>query len=139
MSTTSITVALPTTLAVCLNWDAFGAGNLTLTNVTVAELHGVLWGPGGGIWAENSAGGGTGTLTISGGHYRRIIPRRKLGGGIQTSLSPRLCLSITDTTFTGNAGRTSSVNPVRRRWRWIGWRTVPGPAVMLRRPRREAR
>jgi CSLREA domain-containing protein len=91
----------------CLNWDAFGTGNLTLTNTTVQNCT-VLWGPGGGIWTQNSVGGGTGTLTISGGTIANNSTP-ELGGGIQTAFPPT-ALSITNTTITGNAANVS-LNP----------------------------
>ncbi|MBT9332636.1 beta strand repeat-containing protein [Paracidobacterium acidisoli] len=90
-----------------LNWDADGTGNLTLTN-TVVENNTVLWGPGGGIWAQNSAGGGTGTLTISGGSIANNSTP-ELGGGIQTAFPPA-AVSITNTTITGNKAQIS-INP----------------------------
>jgi trimeric autotransporter adhesin len=90
-----------------INWDAFGTGNLTLTNTTV-ENNTVLWGPGGGIWAENSAGGGTGTLTINGSTISNNSTP-ELGGGIETA-SPPAAVSISNTTITGNKAQIS-VNP----------------------------
>lgn len=90
-----------------MNWDAFGAGNLTLTNTTV-ENNTALWGPGGGIWAENSAGGGTGTLTISGSSITNNSSP-ELGGGIEDAFPPA-ALSISNTTITGNKAQIS-VNP----------------------------
>src|SRR6202000_2393581 len=69
-----------------INWDAFGTGNLTLTNTTV-ENNFVMWGPGGGIWAQNSNGGGTGTLTISGGSISNNSTP-EVGGGINTAFPP---------------------------------------------------
>ena len=87
-----------------LNWDASGTGNLTLTN-TIVENNVVLWGPGGGIWAENSVGGGTGTLTITGGSISNNSTP-ELGGGIDEAFPPT-GLSVTNTTFTGNKAQIS--------------------------------
>ena len=84
----------------CLNWDAFGAGNLTLTNTTLEGCT-VMWGSGGGIWAQNSKGGGSGTLTINGGTITNNSTP-EMGGGIDDA-SPPVAVSITNTTITGNA------------------------------------
>jgi trimeric autotransporter adhesin len=91
----------------CINWDAFGTGNLTLTSVTVENCS-IQWGDGGGIWAENSAGGGTGTLTINGGAVSdNSTPEQ--GGGIYNASAP-VALSVTGTSFVGNRAKVS-VNP----------------------------
>jgi CSLREA domain-containing protein len=90
-----------------MNWDAFSTGNLTLTNTTV-ENNTALWGPGGGIWAQNSAGGGTGTLTISGGSIA-ANSTPELGGGLLEAFPPS-ALSVSNTTITGNIANIS-VNP----------------------------
>lgn len=90
-----------------MNWDAFGTGNLTLTNTTV-ENNFVMWGPGGGIWAENSAGGGTGTLSVSGGSISNNSTP-ELGGGIYNAFPPA-AIAITNTTITGNKAQIS-LNP----------------------------
>jgi CSLREA domain-containing protein len=91
----------------CFNWDAFGTGNLTLTDTTVQNCT-ALWGPGGGIWAQNSEGGGNGTLTISGGTIAHNSTP-ELGGGMEDGF-PLAALSITNTTITGNAAN-KSLNP----------------------------
>lgn len=90
-----------------INWDAFGAGNLTLTNTTIQNCV-AFWGPGGGIWAQNSAGGGTGTLTINGSTIANNSTP-EVGGGIDEA-SPPSALSITNTTITGNKAQIS-INP----------------------------
>jgi CSLREA domain-containing protein len=90
-----------------LNWDAFGSGNLTLTKTTVKNCT-AFWGPGGGIWAQNSAGGGTGTLIINGGNISNNSTP-ELGGGIQAAFPP-VAISISNTTITGNKAQIS-VNP----------------------------
>lgn len=90
-----------------MNWDAFGTGNLTLTNTTIENCV-VLWGPGGGIWAQNSAGGGTGTLILNGSSISNNSTP-ELGGGIYTAFPPA-AISITNTTITGNKAQIS-VNP----------------------------
>ena len=90
-----------------INWDAFGAGNLTLTNTTV-QNNLALWGPGGGIWAQNSIGGGTGTLIINGGSISNNSTP-ELGGGIEEAFPPS-ALSITNTTISGNKAQIS-INP----------------------------
>lgn len=83
----------------CINWDAFGTGNLTLTNTTLQNCT-VLWGPGGGVWAENSVGGGTGTLSITGGTITKNATP-EMGGGIHDAFPPA-ALSIANTTITSN-------------------------------------
>lgn len=90
-----------------MNWDAFGAGNLTLTNTTV-ENNTALWGPGGGIWAQNSAGGGTGSLIVSGSAISNNLTP-ELGGGIYTAFPPA-AISISNTTISGNKAEIS-LNP----------------------------
>ena len=90
-----------------MNWDAFGTGNLTLTNSTVTS-NVALWGPGGGIWAQNSVGGGTGTLTISGSTISSNSTP-EFGGGIEEA-SPPSALAIINSTITGNKAQIS-VNP----------------------------
>ena len=88
----------------CINWDAFGTGNLTLTDTTVENCF-AMWGPGGGIWALNSQGGGTGTLTISGGSISNNSTP-ELGGGIENGFAPT-GMSITNTTISGNIAQAS--------------------------------
>ena len=90
-----------------MNWDAFGAGNLTLTNTTVKN-NTVMWGPGGGIWTQNSASGGTGTLTISGGSISNNLTAEQ-GGGLYNA-SPPAAWSLSNTTITGNEA-SISINP----------------------------
>ena len=90
-----------------MNWDAFGTGNLTLTNTTV-ENNTAQWGPGGGIWAQNSAGGGTGTLIISGSTIENNSTP-EVGGGIDEAFPPS-AVSISNTTITGNTA-SISINP----------------------------
>ena len=87
-----------------INWDAFGSGNLTLSNVIVKN-NSVEWGPGGGIWAENSSGGGSGTLTITGSTISNNSTPEQ-GGGIYIASAPT-GLSITNSTISSN---TASVN-----------------------------
>ena len=86
-----------------INWDAFGSGNLTLSNVIVKN-NTVEWGPGGGIWAENSAGG-SGTLTITGSTISNNSTPEQ-GGGIYNA-SPPAGLSVINSTISNN---TASVN-----------------------------
>lgn len=83
----------------CINWDADSTGNLTITN-SVIENCSILWGVGGGIWAFNSAGGGTGTLTLSGDTISNNSTPEK-GGGVCTT-SPAPAISATNTMFTSN-------------------------------------
>ena len=90
-----------------INWDAFGTGNLTLTNCTVQNNE-ITWGDGGGIWAENSAGGGSGTLTISGGSVSNNSTSES-GGGIFIAF-PASALTVSNTTITGNKASVT-VNP----------------------------
>ena len=87
-----------------INWDAFGSGNLILSNVIV-ENNSVDWGPGGGIWAENSSGGGSGTLTVTGSTIESNSTSED-GGGIYNA-SPPAALSVINSTISSN---TASVN-----------------------------
>ncbi len=87
-----------------INWDAFGTGNLTLSNVIVKN-NSVEWGPGGGVWAENSAGGGSGTLTVTGSTIESNSTPED-GGGIYMA-SPPSALSVINSTISSN---TASVN-----------------------------
>jgi len=82
-----------------LNWDAFGTGNLTLTNTDVIN-NTILWGAGGGIWTQNSAGGGTGTLTLTGGSVSGNSTSEN-GGGLYVA-TPPAALSATNTVFNAN-------------------------------------
>ncbi|MGA9673560.1 MAG: Ig-like domain repeat protein [Terracidiphilus sp.] len=91
----------------CINWDAFGTGNLTLTNSSVENCT-ILWGTGGGIWAFNSAGGGTGTLTLTGGTISNNSTPEQ-GGGLYMGFAPT-GLTITNTIFLANKAEIS-VNP----------------------------
>ena len=82
-----------------INWDAYATGNLTLTNVTIAFCS-VQYGGGGGLWVENSVGGGTGTVTLTGGNiYANSTPEE--GGGVYVAYPPP-ALSATNTTFLYN-------------------------------------
>jgi hypothetical protein len=82
-----------------LNWDAFGTGNLTLTNTDVVN-NTIFWGAGGGIWIENSAGGGPGTLILSGGTVSNNSTSEN-GGGVYVA-TPPATLSATNTVFNAN-------------------------------------
>ena len=82
-----------------INWDAFGTGNLTLTNVTI-EYCSVQYGDGGGLWVENSVGGGTGTVTLTGGSIYANSTAEE-GGGVYVAYPPP-ALSATNTTFLYN-------------------------------------
>ncbi len=82
-----------------INWDAYGTGNLTLTNSTVQNCT-AEWGPGGGIWTENTQGGGTGTLTLTGGSVSNNSTS-EYGGGV-TLDNPPPGLSATNTIVSGN-------------------------------------
>jgi hypothetical protein len=82
-----------------LNWDAFGTGNLTLTNTDVVN-NTIFWGAGGGIWIENSAGGGTGTLTLTGGSVSSNSTSEN-GGGLYVA-TPPAAMSATNTIFNAN-------------------------------------
>ena len=83
----------------CINWDAFGSGNFTLTNVVIQNCT-APWGPGGGIWAINSAGGGTGTLTLSGGALQNNATSEE-GGALDVAFAP-VAVSATNTIFSNN-------------------------------------
>ena len=87
-----------------LNWDAFGTGNLTLTNTDVIN-NSVLWGPGGGIWAQNSAGGGTGALALTGGSVSSNSTPEN-GGGVYVA-TPAAVTLATNTVFNANVSNPS--------------------------------
>jgi CSLREA domain-containing protein len=87
-----------------INWDADGAGNLTLAHCTVTG-NTVLWGTGGGIWIENTAGGGTGTLTLTGGSVvSNSTPEE--GGALYVAYPPA-AFSASNTTFSNNEAKVS--------------------------------
>ena len=88
----------------CINWDAFGTGNLTLDNSSVENCT-IEWGVGGGIWAENSTGGGTGTLTLNGGSISNNTTA-EVGGGLYIAF-PSVAVTSTNTLFTGNRSQVS--------------------------------
>ena len=83
----------------CINWDAAGLGNLTITNSTIKNCT-ILWGAGGAIWGFNSANGGTGTLTLSGDTISNNSTP-EVGGAISMAYAPA-ALSATNTVFSGN-------------------------------------
>ena len=90
-----------------INWDAFGTGNLTLSGSTVQNCV-AKWGPGGGVWTENSNGSGTGTLTLdSTAIQNNSTPEQ--GGGLYVAFPPA-ATSATATTFASNTAEPS-VNP----------------------------
>jgi hypothetical protein len=91
----------------CINWDANSTGNLTITNSVIKNCT-IEWGDGGGIWAENSAGGGTGTLTLSGDTIQNNSTS-EIGGGLYVAFAPAAVVA-TNTVFSGNKADTS-VNP----------------------------
>jgi hypothetical protein len=82
-----------------INWDAFGTGNLGLTNDTIGT-NSVLYGPGGGIWAENSVGGGTGSLTITNSTISSNSSPEE-GGGIYIA-DPPAAFSAVNSTISSN-------------------------------------
>ncbi len=87
-----------------INWDADGAGNLTLTNcILIGNLN--AWGDGGGIWFYNSAGGGSGKLTLNGGTIANNSTS-EIGGGIYQAYSPAGFMA-TNVAFTGNTASPS--------------------------------
>jgi len=88
----------------CINWDALGLGNLTITNSTIQNCT-ILWGTGGGIYAVNSAGGGPGTLTLSGDTIANNSTPEE-GGGVENATTP-VGISATNTVFSGNRADTS--------------------------------
>jgi FG-GAP-like repeat len=87
-----------------INWDAFGTGNLTLNNSSVEKCT-ILWGAGGGIWAENSTGGGTGRLTLTGGSISNNSTPEQ-GGAVYIAF-PSVALSATNTVFNANRAQVS--------------------------------
>ena len=91
----------------CINWDAYGTGNLNLVSSNIYSCE-ILWGPGGGIWATNTAGGGTGTLTLVDGFIQNNSTP-EFGGGIAIT-EPPVALSVTGTYLSGNVADTS-INP----------------------------
>jgi len=91
----------------CINWDAFGTGNLTITNSVIQKCN-ASWGGGGGIWAFNSAGVGTGTLTLNGDTISNNSTSEQ-GGGVYIASAP-VALSVTNTSFSNNLA-SITVNP----------------------------
>ena len=87
-----------------IDWDAFGTGNLTITNSTIENCV-ALWGPGGGIWTQNSAGGGTGTLTLSGDTISDNSTAEQ--GGAVYGAFPAAAMSATNTVFSSNIAEPS--------------------------------
>ena len=98
------TTALANNVGGGINWDAFGTGNLTLNNSSVEKCT-ILWGDGGGIWAENSAGGGTGTLTLTGGSISNNSTP-EAGGGIYIGF-PSVAMTSTNTAFNANRAQVN--------------------------------
>ena len=90
-----------------MNWDAYGTGNLTLTNSKVQNCT-IEWGDGGGIWAENSVGGGTGVLTLTSTTVSNNATA-EAGGGVYIAF-PSVAMSSTNSTISSNKAQTS-VNP----------------------------
>lgn len=90
-----------------IDWDAFGTGNLTITNSTIEDCV-ALWGPGGGIWTLNSAGGGTGTLTLTGDTITGNSTAEQ--GGAVYGAFPAAAMTATNTVFSSNVAEPS-VNP----------------------------
>jgi hypothetical protein len=88
-----------------LNWDAYGTGNLTLTNVNVENSTSVYY-DGGGLWVTNSVGGGTGKLTISGGTISGNVSP-DTGGGINDAYPP-VAMAISNATITGNTANPTA-------------------------------
>jgi CSLREA domain-containing protein len=87
-----------------LNWDAFGTGNLTLTNSKIQNCT-IKWGAGGGIWAENSTGGGTGKLTLTGSSIlNNKTPEQ--GGGVYMAFPPA-AMAAMNTTISNNTAEPS--------------------------------
>jgi hypothetical protein len=90
-----------------INWDAFGTGNLTLSNCTVSSNK-ITWGGGGGIWAYNSAGSGAGVLTITNSSISNNSTSEQ-GGGMYIGSAP-VEVSASGSTFSGNTANIS-LNP----------------------------
>ncbi len=87
-----------------INWDAYGTGNLTLTNVNIENCT-VVNGQGGGLWVTNSANGGTGKATVSGSTISgNTTPDQ--GGGIEVAYPPAQIV-VTNTVITGNTANPS--------------------------------
>jgi CSLREA domain-containing protein len=91
----------------CINWDAFGNGNLTITNSVIQNCSSPV-SDGGGVWAT-STDHGNGTLTLSQDQFLNNSTQN-LGGGLQiaTSSLPDSSeatpnLSASNTTFSQNS------------------------------------
>jgi CSLREA domain-containing protein len=95
------------TVGGCINWDAFGNGNLTITNSVIQSCSSPI-ADGGGIWAT-STDHGNGTLTLSQDQFLNNSAGN-LGGGLQivpsqlsdsSEATPNL--SASNTTFSQNS------------------------------------
>ena len=87
-----------------INWDAYGTGNLTLDNSYI-EICSILYGAGGGLWVENSLGGGTGTVTLTGGGiYSNSTPEE--GGAVYVA-NPPVALVSNNSVFEANTADPS--------------------------------
>jgi hypothetical protein len=87
-----------------INWDAAGTGNLTLVNVKIQSCL-VQFGPGGGLWVENSTGSGSGTVTLTGGSITSNLTAEE-GGGIYDAY-PYATIAATNTVISGNSANPS--------------------------------
>ena len=86
-----------------MNWDAFGTGTLTLTSTTVENCT-VEWGPGGGIWTQNSIGG-SGVLQINSSTISNNSTPEQ-GGAVYVAF-PAVAVSSMNSTFSGNKAQAS--------------------------------
>jgi CSLREA domain-containing protein len=90
----------------CINWDAFGNGNFTITNSVIQDCSSPF-SDGGGVWLT-STDHGSGTLTLSQDRFLNNSAQN-LGGGLQIATSPLSDsseatpnLSASNTTFSQN-------------------------------------
>jgi CSLREA domain-containing protein len=83
-----------------IDWEAFGTGNLTITNCTIQNSK-IQWGPGGGIFASNALGG-TGLLTITNSTITgNATP--EVGGGVNVGDAAAAVISAS--TFSSNSAK----------------------------------
>ena len=75
-----------------LDWEAFGTGNLTITNCTI-QNNKAMWGPGGGIFESNGPGG-AGQLTITSSTISSNSTPEQ-GGGVSVGYGASIALSGT--------------------------------------------
>lgn len=85
-----------------LDWEAYGTGNLTITNCTLTGNM-ALWGPGGAIFESNSLGG-SGLLTVTNSTFTSN-QTPEVGGAINVGYGA--ATAITNTVFSSNTAAVS--------------------------------